>query len=102
MANTIFSLVFLASAPIFLMPSALAFFSKNKHAGAILTLNLVIWAGLYFLMSDSLVSSPQRVLALPVPVALLAWLVLLRFAISDGNTGPTESHARDVKTLAEP
>jgi hypothetical protein len=86
--NTIFSLLFLATAPIMLMPSAIALFARKKHASVILAVNLLVWGGLYLLMREGLATGSRSGLALPVPVALITWLILLRFALVNDRESP--------------
>jgi len=80
MQSTVYSLLFLASAPIALMPAAIALFTKTRRKTFIVPLNLLVWGGLYLLLRGSTLAPG----ALPSPgviVLLIAWLVLLRFAI---------------------
>ena len=91
MDKTIFTLMFLASGPIALMPTAIALFTKKSHRIAICGLNILVWLGLYFLLQDVVVSGSGTGLAVPVPLAIALWLILLKIAVSaDGATRSSE------------
>jgi hypothetical protein len=79
MQDTVYSLLFLASAPIALMPAAIALFTKSHRAVPIVSFNVLVWGGTYLLLKGSVFGggtpSPGLILL------LIAWLVLLRFAI---------------------
>ena len=79
MQDTVYSLLFLASAPIALMPAAIALFTKSRRAVPIVSLNVLVWGGAYLLLRGSAFAAGT-----PAPgliLLLIAWLVLLRFAI---------------------
>jgi hypothetical protein len=79
MQDTVYSLLFLASAPIALMPAAIALFTKSHRAVPIVSFNVLLWGGMYLLLRGSAFGG-----SLPSPgliVLLIVWLVLLRFAI---------------------
>jgi hypothetical protein len=74
MQTTIFALLFIATAPIGLLPAILAIFHKIQGAGWVTLANAVVWIGFPFAQT------------IGIPVAsvatmLVAWLFLLRFAI---------------------
>lgn len=78
MQETVYGLLFLASAPIALMPAAIALFTKNRR-GPIVAFNLLAWGGMYLLLRNAAFAQGP-----PSPgliVIVIAWLVLLRFAI---------------------
>jgi len=79
MPTTVYWLMFLGSAPIVLMPASLALFTKSHRVVPICCLNILVWGGTYLLLK-----SVTFVSSLPSPgliLLLIAWLVLLRFAI---------------------
>lgn len=79
MQDTVYTLLFLASAPIALMPAAIALFTKSSRAVLIVSVNVLVWGGMYLLLKGSVFAS-----GVPAPgliVLLIAWLVLLRFSI---------------------
>ena len=88
MENTVFTLLFFATAPIMLMPSAVAMFARRKHRIAIIAVNPIVWAGLYYLFREGAVGGSRNGLVLPLPLALVAWLILLRFAIVGERVTP--------------
>jgi len=79
MHTTLRRLTLLTSAPIVLMPATLALFTKSDRVVPISLFNMLVWGGTYLnLMRATSMSS------LPAPsmlLLLIAWLVLLRFAI---------------------
>jgi uncharacterized membrane protein len=93
MTNLAFSIMFTASAPIALLPSALALFTRQRRSTVILPVNLLAWAGLYYLLHQVVVNgSNSSSLAMPIPVVLVTWLVLFRFAVRDGRaSSPSET-----------
>ena len=74
MQDIVYSLLFLASAPIALMPAAIALFTKNPRAVPIVSVNVLAWGGVYLLLRST--GFAPGLIAL-----LIAWLVLLRAAI---------------------
>ena len=92
MQNTLFILFFLASAPIALMPATIAMFTRSHRVVPVVSLNLLVWGGIYLLLRSVALTS-----SLPSPgltLLLIAWLVLLRFAIlprrETGNASQAE------------
>jgi hypothetical protein len=81
MDSTIFTVMFLASAPIALMPSAIALFLRRKRAPVILGFNLLAWGGLYCTMRAVMGAPAQPPFEVPIPIVMVVWLVLLRSAI---------------------
>ena len=108
MQPTVFTLMFLASAPIFLVPSFIAHFSRRGHTLKVGSVNFLLWALLYLtvrsVISDSpgLADNPAPRPGLPfqpsVAVLLISWLVLLRYAIVGGarhlDSETTSTHER--------
>ena len=87
MPSLAFKLMFLASAPVLLMPTFLALRTRRTGRAWIALGNLVLWGCLYLSLgsvlgtvgSGFLVGFPLR----PGTVlSLIGWLVLLRFAIA--------------------
>ena len=75
-------LLFLASTPIALMPAAIALMTKSRQVVPIVSVNLLVYAGICLF-----VRGPVFGLSAPSLIGLLIpWLVLLRFAIH--NEGP--------------
>jgi hypothetical protein len=66
-------LLFLSTAPIALMPSAIAVFTKNSRAVPVVAFNVLVWGALLLLAMG--LPSPGV-----IPI-LIVWLVLLRVAI---------------------
>ena len=103
MQATAFTLMFLASAPIFLVPAFIAPFSRRDHASKVVPANVFLWAILYFGVRAVVVGDAgSRGLSPFQPSALLvlfAWLGLLRYAIvgggshsaADGSNSPIET-----------
>ena len=79
MQDTVYTLLFLASAPIALMPAAISLFTRSSRAVTIVSLNVVVWGGLFLLLRSSV--SAANLPSPGVILLLVAWLVLLRFAI---------------------
>jgi hypothetical protein len=79
MPSLTFKLLFIASAPVFLMPTLLAWWTRRTGCALISLGNLVLWGCLY----ASLGSVPGAVdSAFLTLLSLIGWLVLLRIAIS--------------------
>ena len=79
MQDTVYNLLFLASAPIVLMPAAIAVFTKSQRAVPVVAVNVLVWGGTYLLMRGAAFAA-----RLPSPgliLMLIVWLVLLRFAV---------------------
>jgi hypothetical protein len=72
MQNMVFALLFLATAPIGLLPAILALFLHHPGATWVAVANLAIWAG------PPLFQTIGFPLHISVVGALLIWLVLLR------------------------
>ena len=118
MQTTVFTLMFLASAPIFLVPTFIALFSRRGHTLKVGSINLILWAFLYFTVrsvisdSPSLSDNPAPRFGLPfqpsVAVLLIAWLALLRYAIvggakhMDAETTPTQELTSGIPEHASP
>jgi hypothetical protein len=92
MQDAVYTLLFLASAPIALMPAAIALFTKSHRAIPIVSLNVLVWGGVYLLLRGASFAP-----GLPSPgliVLLIAWLVLLRFAILPRRAMQSDEHGR--------
>ena len=115
MQTTVFTLMFLASAPIFLVPTFIAHFSLRGHTLKVGSINLLLWALLYFtvrsVISDSpgLSENPAPRPGLPfqssVAVLLISWLALLRYAIVGGakqlDSETTSTHELTSESLRQ-
>ena len=87
MSSWIFSLMFLSSAPIFLMPAAIALHVRRSRSAVVVFINLALWALLYFavrsILNDAGSGSLQFPLRPGVVGILIGWLILLRYVIAD-------------------
>ena len=78
---------FLATAPIGLMPSIIALFTRHKSRLLIVGVNLVLW-GLIFIGARNFTLGTSSAFQLPTLLALAAWLVLLGYTIRGANAKP--------------
>ena len=85
--------MFLASGPIVLMPSAIALFTKNRYRVGIVGVNILVWLGLYSLLQEVVVGGTRVGVAIPVPVEVAIWLILLRVAISEDTMQSAEQQS---------
>jgi hypothetical protein len=79
METMIPGVLFLATAPIVLMPACIALFTRRRNASVILVFNMVVWAAVYPVMTQG--AGIAGLIAI-----LIAWLVLLRIAISEAKS----------------
>jgi hypothetical protein len=91
MQNTLFTVLFLASAPIALMPATIAVFTRSHRVVPIVSVNLLVWGGIYLLLRS--VVSTSRLPSPGVILLLIAWLALLRFAIQPRRESGSASQA---------
>lgn len=87
MNQTLALIFFLATAPVALMPSVIALCTRHRSRLFILAANLVLWAGVYFLVQSFTIST-SNVFRLPTYLALLSWLALLAWSIRNGPSAP--------------
>lgn len=80
MNQTLVLIFFFATAPVALMPSVIALFTRHRSKFAIVAANLLLWTGIFFL-AQSFTVGTSAVFRLPTYLALLAWLVLLGWSI---------------------
>lgn len=85
MTPTLVTLFFLATAPIALMPSIIALFTRHKSRVMITGINLGLWA-LIFLGAWNFTIGTSSAFQLPTLLALAAWLVLLGYSIRSTGT----------------
>lgn len=87
MNQTLALIFFFATAPVALMPSVIALFTRHRSRRVIVPANLMLWGAIFFLMrSFSLDTS--AVFRLPTYVALLVWLGLLGWSIRAASSAP--------------
>jgi hypothetical protein len=87
MPFTVVALLFLATAPIHMLPAILAAFSRCRGWGWLVAANLAIWLG--FPLSNAV----RLPLQLGLAGALVLWLLLLRVALS-----ATDRHIRESES----
>ncbi|MDO5609803.1 MAG: hypothetical protein Q4G62_03320 [Pseudomonadota bacterium] len=78
--QTVILLFFLATAPVGLMPSIIALFTRQHRRPLIVIANLLLWALIYW-GARSFTIEGSTGYRLPTFLALLGWLVLLGFSI---------------------
>jgi len=96
MNQTLVLIFFFSTAPVALMPSVIALLTRHRSRLAIVSANLILWAGIFFLAQGFTVGA-SAVFRLPTYLALVAWLVLLGWSIRKAPTAP-----RDGNTQREP
>lgn len=75
-----FTFLFLATAPIGLMPSIISLLTRSNNRGIIVGANIVLWMAAFFYVRP-LFSSEQSGSLLPVVVGVVLWLGLFAFVI---------------------
>lgn len=102
MQATVFTLMFLASAPILLVPTFIAIASRRGHAAKVVPANILLWVILYFAVRSIVVNIDGSLGMLPfqpsVLLVLLAWLALLRYALVGGTTSAAAVDSAQSKT----
>jgi uncharacterized protein YhhL (DUF1145 family) len=78
MPITVVTLLFIATAPIGLLPAILALFQKARNAGWVALANALVWISVPFAPSI-------RIPGVSVAVILVVWLFLLRFALTESR-----------------
>ncbi|MBB6368514.1 MULTISPECIES: hypothetical protein [Xanthomonas] len=86
MNQTLVVLFFFATAPVALMPTVIALFTRHRWRKRIVLINLALWTLLFFAARSFTLSNSSR-FELPTLLALAMWLVLLGIAIR-GNPAP--------------
>jgi hypothetical protein len=87
MNQTLVHIFFFATAPVALMPSVIALFTRHQSRLSIVGANLLLWAGI-FVLAQSFTVGTSAVFRFPTYLALLAWLVLLGWSI---RSAPAQS-----------
>ena len=85
MTPTLVLIFFFATAPVALMPSVIALFTRHRSRVPIVAANLVLW-GCIFVLARSFTIDASSVFRLPTYLALLCWLVLLGWSVRAGAT----------------
>jgi len=80
MEKSIFTFMYIAAFPFAFMPSIVAMFVRHRHKFILLFINFVVWVGLYFTLR-AVVSNANDGISIPIPIALVTWLILFRLAI---------------------
>jgi uncharacterized protein YhhL (DUF1145 family) len=78
MPITVVILLFIATAPIGLLPAILALFQKARNAGWIALANAIVWIGFPF-------APAIGISAVSVAGMLVVWLFLLRLALAESR-----------------
>lgn len=89
MNQTLILIFFFATAPVALMPSVIALFTRHGSRFLIVSANLMLWAGIFFL-ANSFTLGMSAVFRLPTYLALIAWLVLLGWSVRKPSAAPTD------------
>jgi hypothetical protein len=76
---TLFTFLFLATAPLGLMPAIIALFLRHPARMALLLGNLALWVSAYFAVRADVVDGAG--VTLSAPVALACWLGLFAHVI---------------------
>jgi hypothetical protein len=92
MQQAIFTFMFLASAPIGLMPAIVALVTRHKHRLAIAALNLATW-GLGYFSIRGLIDPQAQSFLVPVPVFGLAWLALGAWSFRGASRAKSQTGA---------
>ncbi len=87
MTPTLVTFFFLATAPVALMPSIIALFTRQKSRLLIIGINLLLW-GLIFIGARNFTLGTSSAFQLPTLLALAAWLVLLGYSIRNADKKP--------------
>ena len=82
--QTVILLFVLATAPVGLMPSIIALFTRQHRRVLIVIANLILWALIYWGARSFTIESSTD-FRLPTFLALLGWLVLLGFSIRNSS-----------------
>ena len=77
---TITLLFFLATAPVSLLPTVLAFVTRQQHRAWITAGNVILWALLY-LGARVFTLDGSTAFAIPTYLAVLAWLFLFGWSL---------------------
>ena len=77
---TVILLFFFATAPVGLLPTVLAFVTKQRHRAWITAGNVILWALLY-LGARVFTLDGSTAFAIPTYLALLAWLFLFGWSL---------------------
>ena len=77
---TVILLFFLATAPVALLPTVLAFVTKQRHRAWITAANVILWLLLY-LGARAFTLDGSTAFATPTYLALLAWLFLFGWSL---------------------
>jgi hypothetical protein len=102
MPTAVVVMMFLASAPLFLMPATIAWINRPRSV-AIVVVNLVLWVFLYFEVSDPFNIPTSRFPFRPGAVGvLIAWMFLLRSAIKQKKSPATGSCDNQHNSRASP
>ncbi|MCI2260571.1 hypothetical protein [Xanthomonas indica] len=88
MNQTLVVLFFFATAPVALMPTVIALFTRHRWRKRIVLINLALWTLLFFAARSFTLYNSSR-FELPTLLALAVWLVLLGIAIR-GNPAATD------------
>lgn len=87
MNQMVFLMFFFATAPIALMPSIIALFTRHKARLPIVIVNLALWTLIFFAARSFTLGTSSK-FQLPTLLALAAWLVLLGYSVR-GRSLPT-------------
>ncbi|KAB7779047.1 hypothetical protein [Xanthomonas sp. LMG 12459] len=88
MNQTLVVLFFFATAPVALMPTVIALFTRHRWRRRIVLVNLALWTLLFFAARSFTLYNSSR-FELPTLLALALWLALLGIAIR-GTPGSSE------------
>lgn len=88
MNQTLVVLFFFATAPVALMPTVIALFTRHRWRRRIVLVNLALWTLLFFAARSFTLYNSSR-FELPTLLALAVWLALLGIAIR-GNSAPSD------------
>ncbi|MET7142531.1 hypothetical protein M3S04_12985 [Xanthomonas sp. PPL139] len=88
MNQTLVVLFFFATAPVALMPTVIALFTRHRWRKRIVLINLALWTLLFFAARSFTLYNSSR-FELPTLLALAVWLALLGIAIR-GNPAATD------------
>lgn len=94
MQSSIFTFMYIASAPLALMPAIIALITRHAHRWWLLLLNVGIWGLAYLSLREFIApGTSQSLVPVPVPVFALGWLGLAAWAFRGANRpkNPTES-----------
>ena len=77
---TVILLFFLATAPVGLLPTVLAFVTKQRHRAWVTTGNIILW-GLLYVGARAFTLDGSSAFTIPTYLALLAWLFLFGWSL---------------------